>query len=344
MFRPAHRYLILLLAVITTPSPSAETGFAGDWMIELHSADAPITGLLQLEKSAAGWQGYVEGGPVDVTIAGKAIEVRVDSRDLSGFVFYRVLRGTLDDGKLVGHFTIERERASTEREGTWTGVRKSPQQPIDDPQPVDLSGIWTPARGVDFRKYSMDLTPQAEEWHGNYLMHYDQPNVRCASVGIAAMVAWGAYPFEILETPGRLTFLYEVDSEVRRIYLDGTPQPEYYPPSDMGYSNAYWDGSELVIETVNLAANVRDFRGEPISDGASMLERYWLGDDGKTLNAVIELHDPVNYRRPPIRRRMWTRNPETRIYPYECDPESFYRQMYDEGRMDMYFERADRRN
>jgi hypothetical protein len=75
-----------------------------------------------------------------------------------------------------------------------------------------------------------------------------------------------------------------------------------------------------------------------------MRERYSLSEDGQTLRAVIELHDPVNYKKPPIRRRMWTRNPDTRIYPYECDPESFYRQMYDEERMDMYFERADRRN
>jgi hypothetical protein len=190
----------------------------------------------------------------------------------------------------------------------------------------------------------MDLTPAAQAWHDEYLIHYDQPNVRCASVGIVAMVAWGAYPFEVLESENRLTFIYEVDSEVRRIYLDDTNPPDYYPAADMGFSNAYWDGSELVVETQNLAANVRDFRGEPISDGAAMRERYSLSEDGQTLSAVIELHDPVNYKKPPIRRRMWTRNPDTRIYPYECDPDSFYRQMYDEKRMDMYFERAGRRN
>ena len=56
----------------------------------------------------------------------------------------------------------------------------------------------------------MALTPAAQAWHDGYLMHYDQPNVRCISPGIVAMVAWGGYPFEVLESDQRLTFLYEV--------------------------------------------------------------------------------------------------------------------------------------
>jgi hypothetical protein len=189
----------------------------------------------------------------------------------------------------------------------------------------------------------MDLTDAAAAWHADYLMHYDQPNVRCVSAGIVAMVAWGAYPFEILATENRLTFLYEVDSEVRRIFLDGREPPEYFPPSPMGFSNGYWDGSDLIVETQLLEGNVRDFRGEPVSEGARMHERYSLSEDGNTLSAVIRLLDPANYKVPPIRRRQWVRNPETRIYPYECDPDSFYRQMYEQDKLDMYFERAKRR-
>lgn len=57
----------------------------------------------------------------------------------------------------------------------------------------------------------------------------------------------------------------------------------------------------------------------------------------------LELHDPENYKQPPVRRRMSTRNPDTEIFPYECDPDSFYRQMYNERQLDMYFERSRRR-
>ena len=196
---------------------------------------------------------------------------------------------------------------------------------------------------MDFRKYSMDLTPAAEEWYAGYLMHYDQPNVRCVSPGITAMIAWSGYPFEILESENRLTFIYEVESEVRRVFLDGREPPEFFPNSPMGYSTGRWEGSHLVVDTTLLMPNVRDFRGEPISENARLNEVYTLSEDGQQLSAVITLHDPDNYERPPVRRRAWVRNPDTEIYPYECDPDSFYRQMYNEDKLDMYFERSKRR-
>jgi hypothetical protein len=31
------------------------------------------------------------------------------------------------------------------------------------------------------------------------------------------------------------------------------------------------------------------------------------------------------------------------IFPYTCDPDSFYLKMYEDGEMDMYIERTDKR-
>jgi len=167
--------------------------------------------------------------------------------------------------------------------------------------------------------------------------------VRCVSPGITTVVAWGAYPFEILPGEDRLTFIYEFDSEVRRIFLDGREPPAYYPHSGMGFSTGRWEGRHLVVETTLLAPNIRDFRGEPVSENARLEEVYTLSDDGQTLSAVITLHDPDNYERPPIRRRAWTRSTDRQIFPNECDPDSFFRQMYNEDLLDMYFERSKRR-
>ena len=74
-----------------------------------------------------------------------------------------------------------------------------------------------------------------------------------------------------------------------------------------------------------------------------MQEIYSLSEDGNTLFAVTALTVTDNYKRSPIRRRKRTRNPETRIFPYECDPDSFFRQMYNENLLEMYFERSRRR-
>jgi len=338
-----HRVSLAVPALLLAGPALANPAFEGDWMIEIRPPGTPVEGLLQVERHDGEWQAWVEGGPTPVTVSDDRIVVDVDSRDIRGFVFIMRLEGSLENGRLTGAYTVISDAEVPFKDGEWSGERYAPAPRPDKPDPVDITGIWSPAPGVDIRKYSMDLTPAAAEWHAGYLMHYDQPNVRCVSPGIVAMVAWGGYPFEVLATDNRLTFLYEVDSEVRRIFLDGREPPEFYPPSPMGYSTGRWEGSALVVETTNLLPNVRDFRGEPISENARMEEVYTLSEDGQRLEAVITLYDPDNYQRPPIRRRAWTRKPDTEIYPYECDPDSFYRQMYNEGKLDMYFERSKRR-
>lgn len=343
MIRNLRQLLGLGAAMALSMSANAGDSVEGDWDLELTGDGPPIIGVLTLRKFGDEWTGHVEGGPVDVAIGAGSIEVVVDSRDLAGFVFNRRLVGNYTDDAMEGSFTIEGATEDPEPGGQWRAARKMAERPRQSPEPVSIGGIWTPAPGVDFRKYSMDLTDSAEEWHDGYMMHYDQPNVRCVSPGIVAMVAWGAYPMEIIESENRLTYLYEVGSEVRRIFLDGRNPPDYYPPSPMGFSNGYWDGSDLIIETQLLEANVRDFRGEPVSEGARMHERYSLSEDGESLSAVITLLDPANYEVPPVRRRKWTRNTDTQIYPYECDPESFYRQMYEQKKLDMYYKRSERR-
>ncbi|MAD28895.1 MAG: hypothetical protein CMP00_04420 [Woeseiaceae bacterium] len=352
-------FKFISIYLVTISPLMAKTSVEGKWMLILNGGKgqidnsvvigaptdnkAAIIGELSLSQINEKWMGHVEGGPVDVKIDDNVIEIVVDSRDLAGFVFFRRLKGNFSTKEMSGTFTIEGTTETPEAGGKWIAIRKDPNNELLPPKPVDISGLWTPAPGVDFRKYSMDLTEKAKLWHKDYIDHYDQPNVRCVSPGIVAISAWGAYPFEILKSEERLTFLYEVDSEVRRIYMNKKEPPAYYPTSGMGFSNGYWNGSDLVIETQLLEGNVRDFRGEPISDGARMHERYSLSEDGQTLSAVITLLDPANYEQPPIRRRKWTRNSSTEIYPYECDPDSFYRQMYDENKLEMYFERSHRR-
>lgn len=336
-------FLSLLVVLALPDFSNAQSSPAGEWMVELTGAGPTIVGQLNLEQEDGHWVGHVEGGPIGAEIDGERVEFRIDSRDLQGFIYDRVLTGRFDADTMRGEFRIEGSTYREQPGGQWTARRRPADRAPEPPNPKDLSGTWKPAPGVDFRKYTMDLTEKAQSWFEGYLMHYDQPNVRCVSPGIVAMVAWGGYPMEILQSAERLTFLYEVDSEVRRVFLDGREPPEYFPTSSMGWANGHWDGSDLVIDTQLIEGNVRDFRGEPVSDGARMHERYSLSEDGQTLSAVITLDDPANYNVAPVRRRQWIRSPDTVIYPYECDPDSFYRQMYNEDKLDMYFERSKRR-
>ena len=125
-----------------------------------------------------------------------------------------------------------------------------------------------------------------------------------------------------------------------RIHMDQDEMPEFYPESSMGYSRGRFEDGELIIETSLLSASTRDFNGEPVGENTRIVERYFLSNDGNRLNLVMHMHDPGNYVRPPIRRRAWDRNDESLIFPFECDPDSFFRQLFSEGRMQEYIDRA----
>ena len=336
-------FLCLVCIAFAVVAAADESEFAGDWMVSLQDQKRTLKGLLQLEPGVDGWQAHLEGGPARVVIDGANITVYADSRDVRGFVFDRKLVGTLQSGQIVGTYTQEGAAAQKEKGGPWRAERLAAKTgAAGSGVPRDLSGTWTATQELDFRKYSMALTPAGESWLKDYLPYYDQPDVRCTSIGLPALATY-TFPFEILASDNRLTFIYEYQSRVRRIWLDDRQPSEFMPPSRMGHSNGHWEGDTLVVETTLLEKTVRDFRGELISENARIEERYRLSEDGNTLTAVIAVHDPEHYARPPIRRRQWQRNDTAEIFPYTCDPDSFYLTMFEDGELPMYIERSDRR-
>ena len=343
MTKLLKRLVTVLLAAVAIPALADEDLFAGKWMVSLQDGKRTLVGLLELEREESEWRAYLEGGPARVSLADDAITLFADSRDVRGFVFDRKLVGRLDGDTMRGTYTQEGAAAQKEAGGPWHAERLRAAADEDvEPRPIDLSGMWAATQALDFRKYSMALTEAGEAWLATYLPYYDQPDVRCTSIGLPALATY-SFPFEVIASENRLTFIYEYQSKVRRIWLDGRRPSDAIPPSRMGHSVGHWVGRELVVITDNLDKTVRDFRGELISENARIEERYSLTEDGDTLTAVITVHDPDNYERPPVRRRQWSRNDAGEIFPYTCDPDSFYLTMYEDGELDMYVERSDKR-
>jgi len=337
--------LVLLLPYLAARGAEAE--FSGRWSLEVRIPAEPLIGLLELEHTDGGWNAFVEGGPAPVTITGDRIDLLVDSRDRQGFRFQRRLTGTLQDGMIAGTMhsidVVESAAEFGEDGSTWTArpfTDTAPEVPIRRLEQLD--GIWAPLRGLDFRKWTMALTPAAAEWHAGYDARMDEPQKRCMSPGLYAAITW-SFPFEVVVDNDKLVLLYEAFNLSRRVFIDGREDPEFFPNSSMGYSTARLQNGELIVETRLLAQTVRDFNGEPISENATLTERYRLSHGGDRLSVVLTLHDPENYARDPIRRRAWTRETAAVIYPFECDPDSFFRQLFNEGRMQEYIDRSPRR-
>lgn len=338
----------LAASLASAPGLAAPTEFEGSWMLTI---DAPnvvaYRARLDVERRGETAIAFVENGPAPVAIDGDRIELEVDARDRQGFRFTRVLTGVLDGRRITGTLraegVLETAAESGENGAAWSAVRLEDVPPRDSSgfELADFDGTWVGIRGVDLRKYSMALTERAAAWVDAYDARMDEPQKRCVSPGLVAAATW-IFPFELIvsERRQRLTLLYEAFGLSRRVHLDQDEMPEFFPESSMGYSRGRFLDGELEIETTLLAASTRDFNGEPVGENARIVERYFLSDGGSRLNMIMTLHDPENYSRPPIRRRAWDRNDEALIFPFECDPDSFFRQLYGEGRMQEYIDRA----
>lgn len=335
---------ILLVAIFfATAAIAAESDFEGRWLLSVTDKQRTLVGRLEVEGTDSGLTAYLEGGPASIEVSGNDVVITADSRDVRGFVFDRRMVGKLENGVMSGTYTQEGAAAQKEDPGPWRAERERDAE-VQSRQSAmpDITGTWGATQNLDFRKYTMALTDAGREWLEHYLPFYDQPDVRCTSIGLPALATY-SFPFEVLASENRLTLIYEYQSRVRRIWMDGREPAEFVPPSRMGHSVGHWEGSTLVVTTTHLEKTVRDFRGELISENARIEERYTVSDDNNTLTAVITVHDPEYYERPPVRRRQWRRDDDAAIFPYTCDPDSFYLPMYEEGKMDMYLERADRR-
>jgi hypothetical protein len=344
------RATAILAALIFAWSATAaanDADFGGQWSLTIEvPGAAALVGTLEIAWQDGEPVAWVENGPAPVTIAGNSIEVTIDSRDRQGFRFRRILQGELDDGAISGTMQsvdiLESAAEFGENGSSWVAVRPGPEAAGGGEYSLkDYDGTWIGIRGVDIRKYTMDLTDEGKAWVDAYDARMDEPQKRCVSPGLVAAATW-IFPFELIvsEERNRLTMLYEAFGLSRRVFMNRTEMPEFYPESSMGFSQGRLEDGELIIETTLLAASTRDFNGEPVSDNTRIVERYFLTRNGNRLNMVMHMHDPQNYHRPPIRRRAWDRNDEALIFPFECDPDSFFRQLFNEGRMQEYIDRA----
>ena len=126
------------------------------------------------------------------------------------------------------------------------------------------------------------------------------------------------YPFEILQNKGRVTFIFEADSQVRRFFLD---RKEHLPfddldPSYNGDSIARWEGNTLVVETIGFNTDTK-VRGMPHSEELKLVERFT-----QTKPGVIELEltatDAKAFTKPVVIKAQYSRREDWRIREYSC--------------------------
>src|SRR6202047_4352123 len=121
------------------------------------------------------------------------------------------------------------------------------------------------------------------------------PEIKCYLPGVPR-ATYMPYPFQIVQSPTAMTFVYEYAGAVRNIYLKD-PGPAL-ADSWMGQSVAHWEGETLVVNVTDMNENTWfDRAGNFHSDKLHVVERYTrTSPDIITYEATIE--DPSVFTRP----------------------------------------------
>jgi hypothetical protein len=130
------------------------------------------------------------------------------------------------------------------------------------------------------------------------------------------------YPFQIIQTRGQVTIIYEMNHAIRLVDmtkpLDNDETLSILPYYD-GHSAGQWNGDTLVIRTAGFNEKTFiDAYGAPHSDQLHVTERLRRISGGKQLEDVVTIEDPVNYSRPFTTRFVYDFHPEVRLEAYVC--------------------------
>ena len=132
------------------------------------------------------------------------------------------------------------------------------------------------------------------------------PELKCYMPGVPR-ATYMPFPFQILQSPNKITIAYEFASATRVIHMDKVdPSPV---DTWMGYSVGRWDGETLVVDVTSFNDQTWfDRAGNLHSDALHVVERY-TPLTPYHLNYEVTIEDPKVFTRPwkmsmPLYRRL----------------------------------------
>jgi hypothetical protein len=148
----------------------------------------------------------------------------------------------------------------------------------------------------------------------------NDPQVFCDPPGVVRQAGYTPYGFKLQQYPDHITIEYEEYGSRRSIFFgDRLPKPGVR--SHLGDSVARYEGDTLVIETVNLLANLSGHRGKPISDEARVTEVYSRTDNpefGTVVQTETTVTDPKFLTEPWTIKRYKPYSPGYEFIENEC--------------------------
>jgi hypothetical protein len=149
--------------------------------------------------------------------------------------------------------------------------------------------------GLPFRPWARELRAQRVADNQK-----DNPDAHCLPMGYMQLHGH-PQPRKIVQTPDVIVIMYEGNSGLRQIFLDGRPLPEVnedLQPWWYGYSVGHWEDDTLVVESVGFRDDGwLDVFGSPLTEEGRLTERFRRTDYGH-IEIDVTVDDPKAYTEP----------------------------------------------
>jgi len=167
-----------------------------------------------------------------------------------------------------------------------------------------IKRVPKPSRIVDPPNGDIPYQPWASAKQKDIAAHIDDPirpehidtQTRCIPTGPPRTILFSI--FQIVQTPGYITLIHEMNHNFRVIRLDGAPHPGPELKMWKGDSRGHWEGNTLVVDVTNYNGKERlDMVGDFASPALHLVERFKFSD-ANALDYEATLEDPAVYTRP----------------------------------------------
>ena len=174
-----------------------------------------------------------------------------------------------------------------------------PQIPAPGNGIPDLNGVWQAPYTPDLaRAYgaALPFTPFGAEQFKNHLGG-DDPHGYCQPTG-PTRAFHSPFPFEIVQTAGMTTILFEIDHTFRRIFTDGRAHPKGQDTTWYGDSIGRYEGNTLSVDTTGVSERSwLDTAGHQHSDKLHLAETF-VKTDADSIKWTVTFDDPVYFTKP----------------------------------------------
>ena len=163
----------------------------------------------------------------------------------------------------------------------------------------DFNGVWQMPYTPNLEKAYGGPLPFSQFGAERYKTHLggDDPHGYCQPTG-PTRAFHSPFPFQIVQTSGMLTVLFEIDHTFRRIFTDGRPHPRDQDITWYGDSIGRYEGNSLYVDTTGISERSwLDTAGHQHSDKLHVTEVFTKTAPDRILWKVT-YDDPVYFTKP----------------------------------------------